>query len=109
MATTTQTITNGDLELHHLPAKPQAVFDSTPVSGRNSDSEQRVLGTTDLRDEGQQPPDNAVEVLERWNDPNGNMWRVFATFWSFFILGMNDGSLGALVPFVSRPIPASDS
>lgn len=102
MATTTQTISKSEFELTQLPAKPQAVFESTSNSGFNSDSETpRTLGTTNVREDAQEPPEDAVEALERWNSPDGNMWRVFATFWSFLIVGMNDGSYGALVPFVS--------
>jgi hypothetical protein len=45
------------------------------------------------------PPNTAVEVLQRWNLPRINMLRVFATFWSFFVVGMNDGSYGvSLLP-----------
>jgi hypothetical protein len=40
------------------------------------------------------PPDSAVEVLQKWNYPRINMFRVPATFWSFFVVGMNDGSYG---------------
>jgi len=100
MATTTQTITRGDLEHDQYPAKPQAVVESMNA-GFKPDAEPRVLGTSSFRDETQSPPEDAVEALERWNSPDGNMWRVFATFWSFLIVGMNDGSYGALVPFVS--------
>ncbi|KAH8800311.1 MFS transporter-like protein [Xylogone sp. PMI_703] len=44
------------------------------------------------------PPPQAVEALQRWNSPPRNKYRVFAAFWSFLILGMNDGSYGALIP-----------
>ena len=35
-----------------------------------------------------------VEILQEWNHPRINMYRVFATFYSFFIFGMNDGAYG---------------
>jgi hypothetical protein len=44
------------------------------------------------------PPNTAVEVLQKWNSPRINMLRVFATFWSFFVVGMNDGSYGVIPP-----------
>lgn len=99
MATTvTQT---DNFELSPLPSKPKNVFGAeTPNSGSNSDSE-RVLGTSNVRDEVEQPPGNAVEALQRWNNPRINILRVLATFWSFLVVGMNDGSYGALVPYVS--------
>lgn len=98
MATTTTLTINepSSYELHSLPAKPSSIYNSTPNSGSNPDFKQQTLGISD-----EQPPSNAVEALQRWNTPRINMWRVFATFWSFFIVGMNDGSYGALVPYVS--------
>lgn len=40
------------------------------------------------------PPINAVEVLQKWNYPPENVYRVGASFWGFFMMGMNDGSYG---------------
>lgn len=40
------------------------------------------------------PPSNATIALQKWNSPPENKWRVFATFWSFLVVGMNDGSYG---------------
>ncbi|KAH9210752.1 major facilitator superfamily domain-containing protein [Leptodontidium sp. 2 PMI_412] len=70
---------------------------SYPPSQTPSD---RKLGISDLEEIRQDslPPMQAVEVKQRWNSPAGNKWRVFATFWSFFVVGMNDGSFGALIP-----------
>ncbi|KAA8649922.1 MFS transporter [Aspergillus tanneri] len=39
-------------------------------------------------------------VLEKWNKPDVNKWRVLATFFSFIVVGANDGTYGALVPYV---------
>ena len=41
-------------------------------------------------------PSITVEVLQEWNNPRINMYRVFATFYSFFIFGMNDGAYGVI-------------
>lgn len=59
-------------------------------------SSQRKLGPLDVDDIRQDavPPDTAVEALQTWHSPRINMYRVFATFWSFFTVGMNDGSYG---------------
>ncbi|KAK6599262.1 hypothetical protein H4I96_08466 [Botrytis cinerea] len=48
------------------------------------------------------PPTNAVEVLQKWNYPPKNVYRVGASFWSFFLMGMNDGSYGALIPYLEQ-------
>ena len=68
---------------------------------RVDDGNQKRLGISDLEDIRVEanPPSNAVDALPKWNSPPINMWRVFATFWSFFVVGMNDGSYG-----VSRPL-----
>ena len=31
---------------------------------------------------------------QKWNHPRINMWRTFATFLGFFIMGLNDGAYG---------------
>lgn len=100
MATTTYTTTEPsssttlNYELHALSAN--AKNDFKPISKTESSTKQQPLEILD-----DQPPSNAVEALQRWNTPRINMWRVLATFWSFFVVGLNDGSYGALIPFVS--------
>jgi len=44
----------------------------------------------------QKEPPMVVEedILPEWNNPRINIYRVFATFYSFFIFGMNDGAYG---------------
>lgn len=71
------------IEMAHLPASPTASF-------------QRKLGTNDPESVSGEtiPPSTAVNALQKWNSPRSNMWRVFACFWSLFVLGMNDGSYG---------------
>ncbi|KAL2815801.1 major facilitator superfamily domain-containing protein [Aspergillus cavernicola] len=39
-------------------------------------------------------------ALEKWNEPAINAWRVLATFFSFIVVGANDGTYGALVPYL---------
>jgi hypothetical protein len=52
-----------------------------------------TTGVSDIRDDIEVPID-AVEALQKWNEPRINMWRVFATYFSFFVFGMNDGAYG---------------
>src|SRR3984885_5202984 len=47
-------------------------------------------------------PTVAIPVLQKWNNPRINMFRVFATFYSFVILGLNDGAYGALIPYLEE-------
>lgn len=34
-------------------------------------------------------------VREKWNEPRINMYRTFAAFWAFVVMGMNDGMISA--------------
>ncbi|KAI1170063.1 MFS general substrate transporter [Nemania sp. FL0916] len=43
---------------------------------------------------------NPIRPPEKWNVPAIDRYRTLATIWSFLILGLNDGSYGALVPFL---------
>ncbi|RMZ83394.1 hypothetical protein DV737_g1727, partial [Chaetothyriales sp. CBS 132003] len=66
---------------------------SPGVSGRNS----LEAGDDDLRND-MSPPASATEVLQRWNQPRGNIARLAFAFFSFVIAGMNDAATGALIP-----------
>ena len=48
------------------------------------------------------PPETAWNAKEQWNQPRINVYRVFATFFSFLTVGMNDGSYG--VSPMSQPL-----
>ncbi|KFA68299.1 hypothetical protein S40285_07219 [Stachybotrys chlorohalonatus IBT 40285] len=50
-------------------------------------------------DEATPPPDARGET-ERWNYPRGNVPRLVFVFLSFIIAGMNDGAVGALIPYL---------
>ncbi|KAJ9613363.1 hypothetical protein H2200_003305 [Cladophialophora chaetospira] len=45
-------------------------------------------------------PTTATVQLQKWNSPRINMSRCLATFYSFIILGANDGAYGALIPYL---------
>jgi hypothetical protein len=66
------------------------------IPERSTQSTQTKLETSDPESAKDEPgpPSTAVGVLQRWNSPRINMWRVFACFWSLFVMGMNDGSYG---------------
>ncbi|MCJ1329325.1 hypothetical protein MMC10_006004 [Thelotrema lepadinum] len=69
--------------------------------GRESAEGNNAARTADSGGEAsQQPPATAMEALQRWNSPPINRYRVLATFWSFLVLGMGDGSYGALLPYL---------
>lgn len=39
-------------------------------------------------------PVTAVEVVQRWNNPKVNIYRTFATFYTFVVMGANDAAYG---------------
>jgi len=42
-----------------------------------------------------------VDALQRWNAPRANMWRTFAAFYSFLILGLAGSAYGVCQEFLS--------
>jgi hypothetical protein len=58
-----------------------------------SDSNGSVAGRSSAGDDVL-PPDGAVTAVQQWNKPRLNMWRVFATFGSFALMGANDAAYG---------------
>lgn len=63
--------------------------ESSPVSrtGASSDEENNIRDDVD-------PPVDAQPVIQRWNEPKGNIARLGFAFFSFIITGMNDGAVG---------------
>jgi hypothetical protein len=55
------------------------------------------------------PTTQAAEKLERWNQSSTNVYRTFAAFWSFVVMGSNDAAYGALIPYVSTVCSATKS
>ncbi|KAE8550930.1 hypothetical protein EYB25_007162 [Talaromyces marneffei] len=51
-------------------------------------------------DSQQEQPATVAHALEKWNEPSVNINRLFATFWSFVIMGANDAAYGALIPYL---------
>ena len=72
----------------------QNLAESSQVMGRDSPS----ISALDTPPE----PEAPAIVLQRWNEPRVNIVRVFSTFYSFMILGANDGAYGALIPYIQK-------
>ncbi|CZT51660.1 related to tetracycline resistance proteins [Rhynchosporium secalis] len=91
MASSTYTVNQAE--------SPTAAGKNTPIVLQPYSPTGRKLGVSDLEETREASiPHDAVEVKQQWNSPGGTKWRVFSTFWSFFLVGANDGSLGALIP-----------
>ncbi|KAI5363023.1 Putative major facilitator superfamily, MFS transporter superfamily [Septoria linicola] len=46
------------------------------------------------------PTTATAEQAERWNSSPRTIYKVSATFWSFVIMGMNDATYGAIIPYL---------
>ncbi|QIW99030.1 hypothetical protein AMS68_004548 [Peltaster fructicola] len=56
----------------------------------------------DLNDTLPSPTTTPAEHVESWKSPRINMYRVPVTFWAFLVMGMNDASYGALIPYLEE-------
>jgi hypothetical protein len=89
--------------IHHTDA--QDISSSNPEK-HDSDNSATTIPTGDEAPIPLTERERHEAQLEKWNEPRINMWRVFGTMFSFIIMGMNDGAIGALIPYVnSGPLP----
>lgn len=90
MTTTTQTEVD-------IAEAPRIELQPLPQNPKQSTFAQKYINVTEDIRGALVPPSTAVEARQRWNHPQINMWRTLATFWSFFIVGMNDGAYGVCI------------
>lgn len=96
-----------------IELEPVKVKDDVPSisSKRGPSISARSLGSATPASRGSQededrnetlpsPTTAAAEVLEAWNRPRVNIYRVGATFFSFLIMGLNDATYGAIIPYL---------
>ena len=68
---------------------------STNLSSQNlSIQEDRKSKSNDDPNESLPSPTTAVEQHQKWNRPRVNLFRSFAAFWGFTVMGMNDATYG---------------
>ncbi|PYH80450.1 MFS general substrate transporter [Aspergillus uvarum CBS 121591] len=48
------------------------------------------------------PPLHAVPLALRWNESKTSIWRLTATFWCAFVMGSNDATYGAIIPYLEQ-------
>ncbi|KAL8841616.1 MAG: hypothetical protein Q9170_000830 [Blastenia crenularia] len=91
---TTPTTTVIDMPADDLTHHPDPSIGNTiPLEARS------ISGQTNLSTFG--PGSGTVaNVLQRWDYPRINTYRLAAIFFAFLNFGMNDGSYGALVPYI---------
>ncbi|KAK3714946.1 hypothetical protein LTR37_007436 [Vermiconidia calcicola] len=77
---------------------------SPSVGGRSLESEAQQSRKSeedyDRNETLPSPTTAAAEQVESWNRPRANVYRTFAVFWGFVIMGMNDAAYGAIIPYL---------
>ncbi|KAL8643070.1 MAG: hypothetical protein Q9228_000309 [Teloschistes exilis] len=91
MATTTSTIETAQRTDHQSLASSS----KNEIPLQEVDDERQLAST--MRDNKL-----AFSAVERWNHPRINQYRLAAVFFAFINFGMNDGSYGALVPYIEK-------
>lgn len=70
-----------------------AASTSMPMMNREGQEPDLELPSSGLQRDEQEAV-IVAHALEKWNDPAVNVYRLFATFWSFVIMGANDAAYG---------------
>ncbi|OHE99912.1 hypothetical protein CORC01_04813 [Colletotrichum orchidophilum] len=79
------------------PASSPAEIQSLPIASQHDEekaSQAAATGEQGTRNGASSADSEDVHTLQRWNSPPINKYRTAATFWSFVVVGMNDGSYG---------------
>ena len=102
----TSTTVLAPIELSALSTKqPTPSIKSRPsISGvgrslSEATSERRKSAQADVN-ETLPSPITATEQVQTWNNPRINLYRIPVSFWSFAIMGLNDASYGAIIPYL---------
>nr|POF02399.1 bypass of stop codon protein 6 [Quercus suber] len=91
------------VELTTVPPKQDALSlssnrtRSTPALSLRSAQEDI---TADRNETLPSPTVATSDKLQSWNSPRINLYRLPATFWAFTVMGMNDGTYGAIIPYL---------
>ncbi|KAF2166036.1 hypothetical protein M409DRAFT_23763 [Zasmidium cellare ATCC 36951] len=71
-----------------------------PSIGGRSLGSRKTDDSSDDRNETLPSPTTASERPETWNFPRRNIYKLAAAFWAFVIMGMNDATYGAIIPYL---------
>ncbi|KAL8953892.1 MAG: hypothetical protein Q9222_000266 [Ikaeria aurantiellina] len=90
MATATAVIEMPGPDADHASSKDAAI----PLQDQSKPAQRAPLAPFE------QGNSLTVDALQRWDRPRINTYRLAAIFFAFLNFGMNDGSYGALVPYI---------
>lgn len=75
-------------------ADPEKVDDTTAADTTNTETDEEAAAVPP------QTTPHAAQELQRWNESPQNILRFLSTIYYFILIGMSDGVLGALLPYV---------
>ena len=86
-----------------IPKMESAILPEQPLdaSGPGTSDAEMKNGSATVTQEANNAnstPATVVSPPQRWNHPRINMWRSFASFFGFVIMGLNDSAYGVCPP-----------
>ncbi|KJY01960.1 MFS transporter like protein [Zymoseptoria brevis] len=85
----------------HNKSGRQSVSKVPSITGRSLGSAKDPSEDQSDRNEALPSPTTTPnEVLQTWRTPRINLYRVSAAFWAFVVMGMNDATYGAIIPYL---------
>ena len=70
------------------------------ILGIDTPKAQKTDEDSDRNETLPSPTTAAADQIQSWNRPRINIYRVCATFWSFIVMGLNDATYGAIIPYL---------
>jgi hypothetical protein len=88
------------VELDDMKAPQQEIHTKTQTPSINrrlsrvESQRSKIVRDEDDADGSLPSPTTATDEIQKWNYPRKNMFRTFAAFWGFIIMGANDAAVG---------------
>ena len=100
-------MSNTEIELHSYPAGTYLEQQAGPSNAyKNASRDKSPSGSLHSRKSAGQvlgPATVDGEVpLRKWNESRTMIARIFTSFWCMIVLGLNDGQIGAIIPYVGH-------
>ncbi|KAH8731059.1 major facilitator superfamily domain-containing protein [Phaeosphaeriaceae sp. PMI808] len=85
-----------------IPAKPHDAKVASSHTGLRLSDAKALDADDDSPVDLPSPITHPAAKPEQWNHPRSNLFKTFAAFWSFIVMGSNDAAYGALIPYLQE-------
>ncbi|KAL2135616.1 hypothetical protein VTI74DRAFT_7763 [Chaetomium olivicolor] len=75
-------------------------FNPENSQGHRAEDPEKFVSTEDATDEEPGPTPAQPPQLQRWNETVADVFRFLSTIYCFILMGMTDGAVGALLPYI---------